>query len=149
VHDAPGAAFAHARQHGAAEQHRAAHEEAEHVGVAIPVGLADPRRALRAGRVEDEHVDGAERLGNGGDEADDRLGVRHVGRERRRRPTGFPDRRHDRLTLAAAVVDGDGQTVGGEALGDRLPEAARAAGHERDAHLRKRSWVDETSTAAG
>jgi len=60
VHDAAGPARAHARQHGAPEQHGTAHEEVQLVLVVLPGRVLDGRVRLGAGGVEYQHTDGAQ-----------------------------------------------------------------------------------------
>jgi hypothetical protein len=81
--DAAVAAGLHAGQHRAAEQHRALDEEVQLRDVVGPAHLGHRGLGLRAGGVEDQHADRAERAGDRGDKAVYLVLVGDVGAEAR------------------------------------------------------------------
>ena len=71
----------HPGQHRPAEQHRALDEEVQLGDVIGPAHLGHRRLGLRAGGVQDQHVNGAERAGDRGDQAVHLVLVGDVGAE--------------------------------------------------------------------
>jgi hypothetical protein len=133
--DAAVAPRPHSGEDGAPEQHRALDEELELCDVVLPHHLAQRRFRLRAGRVEHQHVDGAEAVGHSSDEIRDLPLVGDVGREGVGDPARIPDDRDDleRPRVTADIVDGHGQAVAGEAPRDGAAQPAGAARYEGDA----------------
>jgi hypothetical protein len=86
VHDAAVPPGLHCRQDGPAEQHRALDEEVQLGQVAGPGDLGHCGFGLRAGGVEDQHIDRAEVGGDRGDQPGDLVLVGDIGAEARRGP---------------------------------------------------------------
>src|SRR5690606_37097489 len=81
-----------------------------------------------------EHVDAAELALRGVEQRRRLLLVRDVAADRERTAAGVGDRAHDLLGACrvAAVVDDDRRFVGGQPQRAGPPDAARAAGDDRD-----------------
>jgi hypothetical protein len=93
------------------------------------------RFRLRAGRVQHEHVDGAEAAGHRRNEIGNASLVGDIGHENVCYSAVVSDGGDDleRLRLTLEAVDGHGQAIAGETPGDGTAEPARATCHERDA----------------
>ena len=124
----------HPGQHRAAEQHRALDEEVQLGDVVGPAHLGHRGLGLRAGGVQDQHVNWAERAGDRGDQAVYLVLVGDVGAEA---PGGATvvadDPGHGRHPFVAGpAVDRDGKSVPSQAPRDRGAQAARASRHQGD-----------------
>jgi hypothetical protein len=107
--------------------------------VVRPRHVVQRRLRLHAGRVQHQHLDRAEPLGDRRHEGGDLHLVGDVGREGLRDPAPLANGTDEgeRLLPAVEVVDGYGQPIPGEAAGDRAAGPARTPGHKGDARLLK------------
>ena len=140
VHDAAVPPGLHSGQDGAAEQHRALDEEVQLGQVAGPGDLGHRGFGLRAGGVEDQHIDRAEAAGDRGGQPRDLVLIGDVGAEARGGAAVVLDGAADRgyLLVAGAAIDRDGEAVMGQPPRDRRAQAPRAARHQSDTPLRHR-----------
>ena len=108
--------MAHAGQDRLNEKDRALDEEVQLGEVIVPADRFERGVGLRPGRVQHEHLDGAEVALDRGDELAHLALVGHVCAEGGRGAATLLDRGHElgRRGSATAVVDRDGEPVGGQ-----------------------------------
>jgi len=138
VHDAAVPPGLHGRQDGPAEQHRALDEEVHLGQVAGPGDLGHCGFGLRAGGVEDQHVDRAEAAGDRGDQPGDLVLVGDIGAEARRGAAIITDGAENRgyLFVAGPAIDRDGEPVTCQPPRDYRPQPRRAARDQSDTPMR-------------
>jgi hypothetical protein len=128
----------HSGQHRAAEQHRALDEEVQ-LGEVVGPGHIDHRGfGLRAGGVEDQHINRAETVSDRGDQPGNLV---LIGDVRAKAPSGaaiVTDAAADLsyLLIAGPSIDRDGNAITGQAPRDHSPQAPRAARHQSDTPMR-------------
>jgi hypothetical protein len=107
--------------------------------VILPSDLGQGRFRLRAGRVEDEHLDRTESIGYPCNEIGGLLLIGDIGCKGVGHAAVVSDRLGDFESLAVTVqtVHRHGQTVTRKPLGNRSAQPARASRHERDPLLRR------------
>ena len=93
---------------------------------------------LRAGGVEDQHIDRAEAAGDRGGQPGDLVLVGDIGAEARGGAAIGTDGAADRsyLFVAGPAIDRDGETVTRQPPRDHRPQPPRAARHQRDTPIR-------------
>ena len=138
MHDAAVPPGLHAGQHGAAGQHRALDEEVQLGEVAGPGYIGHRGFGLRAGGVEDQHLDRAEAVSDRGGQPGDLVLVGHIGAEALGGPAIVTDGAAEGsdLMVAGPAIDRDGKAVTRQAPRDHRPQAPRAARHQRDPSVR-------------
>ena len=148
LHDAPEPSLAHCGERSPPEQDRALDEELELRDVVRPRHIVQRSFRLRAGRVQHQHLDRAEPLGDRRHECDHLPLVGDVSREGLRDPSPLANGTDDceRLLPAVPVVDGYGQPIPGEAAGDRAAKPALTPGHKGNARLMKACRQGGSST---
>jgi hypothetical protein len=125
--DAAGPLGLHSGEDGSEQQYRALDEEPELRDVVRPGHLRQGRFRLRAGRVQYQHVDGAEAAGHRRDEIGNLPLVGDVGREGVRDSAVVPDGGDDleRLCVTVEAVYGNGPAIACETPGDGTAEPAQ------------------------
>jgi len=113
------------------------HGDAER-GQFCPADLGHRGFGLRAGGVEDQHINRAEALSDRGGQPGDLLLVGDIGAEALGGPALGPDAATEGgdLFIAGPAIDRDRKAVTGQAPRDHRPQAPRAARHQRDPPMR-------------
>ena len=139
LHDAARSPRRHAGEQRAPEHDRALDEALELHDVVLPRHQRERRRGLRAGRVEHQHLDRAQAVGDRGGELGRLALVRDVPGERLGHPAVAADGVDDLegQIRIAAVVDGHGQAIAGQTARDGPAGTAGAPGDEGDAPPRR------------
>ena len=140
MHDAAEPPSLHCRHDGPAEQHRALDEEVQLGQVAGPGHIGHRAFGLRAGGVEDQHIDRAQAVSDRGGQPGDLLLVGDIGAEALGSAAVRTDGAGDGgyVLVAGPAIDRDGETVPRQPPRDHRPQAPRAARHQRDTPLRYR-----------
>jgi hypothetical protein len=140
LHDAAVAPVQHPGQHRAADQHRA-HDEVAQLGQVVGPGhVGDRGLGLRAGGVEDQHVNRAEAARDRGAQPGGLTLVRDISEEGPGGAALSADGVADRIgqVVARAAIDRDGEPVTRQAHRDRRPQPSRTARHQRHPSTRFR-----------
>ena len=128
----------HAGQDGQAEQHRALDEEVQLGQVVRPGDIGHRGFGLRAGGVEDQHLDRAEAVSDRGGQPGHLILVGDIGAEALCGPAIVTDGAADGsdLFVARRAIDRDGETVTRQPPRDHRPQPPRATGHQSDTPMR-------------
>jgi hypothetical protein len=128
----------HPRQDGPADQHRTLHEKVQLGQVASPGYIGHRSFGLRAGGVEDQHIDRAEAVRDRGGQPGNLVLVGDIGAEALGGAAIVTDGADDGsdLLVAGPAIDRDGETVTRQPPRDHRPQAPRAARHQSDAPMR-------------
>ncbi len=126
----------HAGDHGASQQHRAQHEEAQLVEMVLPAHLHDRRLRLRSGGIQDQHLNRAQAVFDVCHEAVHLGCIGHIGDEGLRPAVPCTDSRSDTVgSLGVRAVDRDREAIRRQPFGNAAAESSGAAGHERDPRM--------------